>query len=93
MPLGDANGDGIPDECQCTAFVRGEVNQDGVVDLSDAISLLLHLFDGAAEPDPVDRGDVNSSGAIDISDVVYLVEYLFQSGPPPGFPFPDPDCL
>ncbi|OUU25155.1 MAG: hypothetical protein CBC13_02430 [Planctomycetia bacterium TMED53] len=89
----DANSDGIPDECQCTAFIRGEVNQDGLVDLSDAISLLLHLFDGAAEPDPVDRGDVNSSGAIDISDVVYLVEYLFQSGPPPGFPFPDPDCL
>lgn len=88
----DSNGDGIPDECQCTPFVRGEINQDGTVDLSDCIALLLHLFDGAPAPDPVDRGDANSSGGIDISDVVYLVEYLFQSGPPPGFPFPDPDC-
>ena len=88
----DANGDGIPDECQCTPFVRGEINQDGIVDLSDAIALLLYLFDGGAAPDPADRGDVNSSGGIDLSDVVYLIEYLFQSGAEPGFPFPDPDC-
>ncbi len=88
----DANGDGIPDECQCTPFVRGEINVDGSVDLSDAIALLLHLFDGGPAPDPVDRGDVNSSGGIDLSDVVYLVEYLFQGGAAPGFPFPDPDC-
>ena len=88
----DSNGDGIPDECQCTPFIRGELNDDGEVDISDAIQILLQLFNGSPSPQPVERADVNSSGSVDIADAVYLVQYLFQGGTPPGFPFPVADC-
>ncbi|MEC9476852.1 MAG: choice-of-anchor B family protein [Planctomycetota bacterium] len=88
----DTDQDGIPDECQCNEFIRGEMNDDGQIDISDAVSLLVYLFSGGATPSPLERGDVNDSGVIDVADVVYLVAYLFQGGAPPPAPFPDPGC-
>ncbi|MGE4631440.1 MAG: choice-of-anchor B family protein [Planctomycetota bacterium] len=88
----DTDGDGIPDECQCNEFVRGELNDDGQIDLSDAVTLLMYLFSTGSTPNPLERADINDSGSIDIADVVYLVAYLFQGGPPPPPPFPDPGC-
>lgn len=86
----DADGDGVPDECQCTPWVRGELNDDGTIDLSDAVTLLIYLFSGGIAPDPPERGDVNDSGQIDVADVIYLVQYLFAGGPQPPAPFPNP---
>jgi len=41
----DQNGDGVPDECVATrAFRRGDLNQDGEVNLSDPVFPLNHLF-------------------------------------------------
>jgi len=72
-----------------TGFVRGDANEDGRVDLSDAVAILAYLFRGAASPPCVDRLDVNDSGKIDVADSVYLLGYLFTGGPPPPPPFPD----
>jgi hypothetical protein len=65
----DANGDGIPDECQCLADVDG----NGVVDLSD-LARMLSAF-GTASGDPgFDRpSDIDRDGAIDLSDLTLLL--------------------
>ena len=70
-------------------FVRGEVNGDGNVDLSDAIFVLDHLFLGGRAPECRDAGDTNDSGAVDLSDAVYLLAHLFLGGPAPPAPYPD----
>ncbi|MGE4620225.1 MAG: choice-of-anchor B family protein [Planctomycetota bacterium] len=88
----DLDGDGIPDECQCNEFVRGELNDDGQIDISDAVSLLVYLFSNGPTPSPIERADVNDSGVVDVADVVYLVAYLFQGGANPPAPFPNPGC-
>lgn len=73
-------------------FVRGEINEDGSVDIGDAIFLLGYLFQGAPPPTEPQSADVNADGNVDVADVVRLLDYLFSQGDPPPFPFPDPAC-
>ena len=72
----------------------GDLNQDGGVDISDAIALLGHLFLGAPSILPCGGGtlagqgnrslaDANIDGAVDLTDAIYLLLYLFGGGPPP----------
>jgi hypothetical protein len=65
-------------------FFCGDVNKDGMVDMSDIIYLIDYLFVNGPAPDPIQAGDVNRDGIIDIADVVYLLNYLFLGGPPPS---------
>lgn len=71
-------------------FVRGRVNADDNVDISDAVSLLSWLFSGGPAPRPLAAGDVNADGAWDLSDAIYLLDFLFQGGPVIPAPFPEP---
>ncbi len=71
------------------AFLRGEANDDGKVDISDAVSILNWLFLGEAEPDCLSAADVHGDKAVNISDPVYLLSHLFLGGPPPAAPFPE----
>ena len=68
-------------------FVRGDVNSDGSIDLSDGISQLSSLFSGAGPLDCEDAGDANDDGAFNIADTIYLLSYLFSGGPDPAAPF------
>lgn len=72
------------------SFVRGNLNGDGAVDISDAIFGLSALFvPGSASPGCLDAADVNSDGGFDISDMIYLLSSLFVPGSPsPAAPFP-----
>ena len=84
-------------------FVRGETNDDGMVNIADAIVILGVLFGGSVPvPSCVDKLDVNDDGAANIADAVYLLGFLFTGGNPPPLPYPlagpDPtpdalDCL
>ncbi len=70
-------------------FVRGDVNQDGRSDISDAITILFHLFRAGFDALPCRAAaDVNDSGAVDVSDPVAALAFLFQGGPAPAEPFP-----
>lgn len=69
-------------------FIRGDANQDGSVDLADAISNLQMLFSGAVFG-CLQALDGNSDGNLDVSDPVYLLNALFAGGQPPAAPYPN----
>ncbi|MCA8961236.1 MAG: hypothetical protein KDC38_12015, partial [Planctomycetes bacterium] len=71
-----------------TPFTRGDANDDGGFDISDAVYALSYLFSGGPALACDDSGDVNDDGAIDISDPVYALGTLFTGGPPPPAPYP-----
>jgi hypothetical protein len=71
-------------------FVRGDANNDGFVDLGDAIFHLNYTFGSGPLPVCSDAGDANDDGYSDVSDAIYLLLYIFTSGPPPGPPYPNP---
>ncbi len=62
-------------------FIRGDSNNDGKVDISDAINTLNYLYSGTGKADCQDAGDANDDGRVDISDAVYTLNYLFQGNP------------
>lgn len=59
-------------------FIRGDCNDDGRVDISDAVSVLAFLFLGGGEPGCEDACDSNDSGAADLSDVIHTFGVLFR---------------
>ena len=67
-------------------FRRGDSNDDGVGDISDAVHILLFLFSGGATPDCLEAADVDADGQHNLTDAVYLLGHLFQGGPPPPAP-------
>lgn len=69
------------------AFLRGDVNQDFSVSISDSVYLLDVLFATQSLP-CADSADVNDDGSMNIADAITLLGYLFASGPPPADPFP-----
>jgi endonuclease I len=75
----DSNGGGVPDECELD-FERGDINLDGVIDISDPIRILAGLFEGQTLGCR-DAADTNDSGAIDIADVISLLGAIFEGSP------------
>ncbi|MBN1443878.1 MAG: CotH kinase family protein, partial [Planctomycetes bacterium] len=73
-----------------TLFVRGDSNESGIVDLSDAVSTLLYLYLGGGRPACLDRSDANDDGVVDISDAVFTLNYLFLGGKQIPPPYPEP---
>ena len=81
------------------AFLRGDANANGGIDIADAVFILRGLFADGTRPACLDAADANDDGAIDIADAVATLGYLFaQAGPLPA-PFgacgidPTPDEL
>lgn len=74
-------------------FFRGDSNDDGDVDVSDAIFTLGYLFLGDNEPRCADASDTNDDGILDISDAVAVLQFLFLGStlPPPSLEGCDAD--
>ena len=76
-------------------FLRGDVNSDGFVDISDAIVTLGFLFQGSGGVQCPAAADINDDGAVDVSDPIVLLDFLFRGGNviPPPYPAcaPDPE--
>ncbi|MEC9477105.1 MAG: hypothetical protein VX764_08715 [Planctomycetota bacterium] len=84
------NSDGSVYQIQSTSnFVRGDTNEDSVVDIGDAINTLNILFTNGTPPDCLARVDGNDDNVIDIADPIFLLNYLFDDGPEPPAPFRD----
>lgn len=75
--------------CLENKFIRGDADGNKIIDLTDPITLLNHLFLGAGELKCQDSADFDDTGVLDITDVVYLLNYLFLgSNLPPPIPYP-----
>jgi hypothetical protein len=61
--------------------VRGDLDQDDEVTLSDAIQLLAALFQGGQAPYCEPVADANADGFVDVSDPVRMLIFLFLGGP------------
>ncbi len=74
-------------------FIRGDGNEDGMIDIADAVRMLTFIIPqtGQQTPPPrcYDSMDANDDGLLNIADPVSIIEYLFVSGPLPQSPFPD----
>jgi len=70
-------------------FVRGDTNEDGSLELSDAVRTLTWLFQSATAPACRAAADSNDDGALDLSDAVFSLAHLFLGGEAPPPPFPD----
>ncbi len=76
-------------------FVRGDVNGDGVLTVSDAIVILRVLFAGR-ELACLEAADAADDGVLNVADAIALLGFLFTGGaapppPAPGSPMPDID--
>ncbi len=79
-------------EVPSPVFVRGDLNDNGTLDVSDAVFGLTALFVRGAElPGCLDSADINDDGLFNIADPITLLSHLFVVGSPPPHP-PFPEC-
>jgi hypothetical protein len=60
------------------ASLRGDVNGDGSVNISDVTTLIDYLLSGNASGISLSGADCNQDGSINISDVTALIDYLLS---------------
>ncbi|MBI4600697.1 MAG: PKD domain-containing protein, partial [Planctomycetes bacterium] len=79
-------------------FVRGDADATGVINLTDALRVLLYLFSGGAEPPCFDAADADDNGQLQLTDAIRILGWLFLGNPAPLPPspsvaeFPPADC-
>jgi hypothetical protein len=67
----DANGNGLPDECE-KPTVPGDTNGDGVVNVDDLIAVVLGWGPCPAPPATC-PADVNDSRTVDVDDLIMVI--------------------
>ncbi len=70
-------------------FIRGDANEDGVINLGDVLFKLSYLFLGAGPIACEKPLDFNDDEIIDLADVLGSLTYQFLGGAPPAHPFPN----
>ncbi|MBI4603026.1 MAG: VCBS repeat-containing protein [Planctomycetes bacterium] len=78
------------DEPSGERFRRGDANADGGVDLSDAVTVLEHLFRGGAPPVCLKAADADDDGALSLRDAIAVLLHLFAGAGP--LPEPSGAC-
>ncbi len=73
-------------------FVRGDCNDDVILDIADGIFILNHLFDPPEKRSPAPTCeaacDLNGDDGLDQADAIFIFNYQVLDGPPPEGPFP-----
>ena len=74
-------------------FLRSDADMNRIVDITDSILVITHLFLDERELRCSDAADANDDGVVDISDPVYSLTHLFVGGdvPPAPYPLAGPD--
>ena len=79
-------------------FRRGDVGiqgpggtspADGRWNITDAVRILLVLFDSGYSLPCEDAADINDDGVVNLTDAIYSLNFLFLGGSAPVAPFPD----
>jgi hypothetical protein len=63
--------------------LRGDVDRDGGINVTDAVNILNHLFLGSFTPYCLPVADVDGDGEVDITDPVRALFFLFLDAPAP----------
>ncbi len=71
-----------------TKFRRGDLNTDGVVDISDAVATFGWLFVGGEGSRCEIAGDANNDSVVNLSDGIFTLGFLFRAGAEPAAPGP-----
>ncbi|MEM7263017.1 MAG: hypothetical protein AAF488_13575 [Planctomycetota bacterium] len=75
-------------------FIRGDLDGDRRLSVSDAVAVLKGLFLGA-DLTCLDAADANDDDLTNVSDPLFILSFLFRGGDRPAPPFPaagtDPD--
>ncbi len=69
-----------------SAFIRGDANTDGSLNVADPIQTLVVLFQSAT-PICLVSHDANDDDGVDVGDIIFSLNYIFSSGQQPGAPF------
>ncbi len=69
-------------------FLRGDANDDGGLNLADAIYLIAYIFVDGEAPLCRSAANSNSDANVDIGDVIFIINHQFLAGPPPSAPYP-----
>ena len=70
------------------AYIRGDCDLSGVVNIVDPIVVFSFLFLTGDRPECEDSCDVNDDGDLNITDGIYTLQFLFLGGSQPAEPFP-----
>jgi hypothetical protein len=68
-------------------FRRGDANDDGTMNIADAIFVLGFLFGGQPEPGCYAAANANNDNSVNIADAIFILGNLFGGGPEPDPPF------
>ncbi len=79
----DSNNNGTGDACLTCCDLPGDANNDGSVNVGDAVYIINYVFKSGPVPPCKCEGDANGDNAINVGDAVYLINYVFKSGPAP----------
>ena len=72
------------------AFLRGDFDRNGVVQLLDAIQMLNYGFLGGAAPECLGALDFDGNQTLEITlEAIQILSFLFLGAAPPASPFPD----
>jgi len=99
-PGGPGPGDPEPAVPQ---FVRGDMDDNGFLNLTDAVFILNFLFLGGAVPSCFEACDVDNNGILQLTDGIFMLNFLFlggeaipaprdRCGPDPASPPDNFDC-
>lgn len=59
-------------------FTRGDVNDDGDVDVSDVTAIIAHILGNTPAGFIVEAADVNYDSSVDVSDVTAVIAYILS---------------
>ena len=63
----------------------GNANNQGGVNVADAVWIINYVFAGGDSPQPVLAcGNANGQGGVNVADAVWIINYVFAGGDPPG---------
>ncbi|MDE0959964.1 MAG: dockerin type I repeat-containing protein [Planctomycetota bacterium] len=89
MPPGFIHGEITLSPGAGGTFIRGDINDDSMINIADAVAGLSYLFSGGSAT-CLDAVDTNDDGQANVADGVYLLSFLFSGGSAP--PSPSPGC-
>jgi hypothetical protein len=73
-------------------FHRGDTDDNGQLQLTDAVRILGYLFLGSIAPACLDAADTDDNGQLQLTDAVRILGYLFLGSIPPAPPGPPPSA-